>query len=209
MEINNIAVGNRIKSIRFDMGATMEEFGKAFNTSKGTVNNWEKGRNLPNKENLLKIAKIGNMTVDQLLYGEYSQSRYNWEYIQNFLTKTRDKLDEEAFLNTKKAIDTAFFVRLDLNDIINIYNYNVDKSNSNPAKDLNGIKEFYEFQANLLEEYISTLEHTPQNMDMIMDLEIEANFSRRYIDKIERYQKTGIWSEDYSEELQKFKSNQN
>ena len=55
MEVNNIEVGNRIKSIRLDQGATMEEFGKAFNTSKGTVNNWEKGRNLPNKENLLKI----------------------------------------------------------------------------------------------------------------------------------------------------------
>ena len=30
MEVNNIEVGNRIKSIRLDQGATMEEFGKAF-----------------------------------------------------------------------------------------------------------------------------------------------------------------------------------
>ncbi len=42
LEMDNVAVGSRIKSIRLDEGATMEEFGKAFNTSKGTVNNWEK-----------------------------------------------------------------------------------------------------------------------------------------------------------------------
>ncbi|MDK6972735.1 hypothetical protein [Streptococcus constellatus] len=90
-----------------------------------------------------------------------------------------------------------------MNDIINIYNYNV--GNSVPAKDLNGIKEFYKTQANFLEEYISSLDYTHQNMDMIMDLEIEANFNRRYVDKIERYQKTGIWAEDYLEELEKFK----
>ena len=46
------------------------------------------------------------------------------------------------------------------------------------------------------------------NMDMIMDLEIEANFNRRYIDRIDRYQKTGIWAEDYLEELEKFKKSQ-
>lgn len=203
--IDKKAVGLRIKSIRQEKGMTLEEFGKLFGAGKGLVSRWENGLSIPNAERLKSIAKIGDITVNQLLNGEYAQSRYNWEYVHNFLSKIRDTIDEQAFLNTKKAIDSAFFVRLDLNDIIHLYNYNVNKSNHNQAKDLNGVKEFYEFQANILEEYISTLEHTNQNMDMIMDLEIEANFNRRYIDKIERYQKTGVWSEDYSEELQKFK----
>lgn len=60
-------VGEKIKSIRLSLGDTMERFGERFNTSKGTVNNWEKGRNLPNKENLLIIAKLGNITVEELL----------------------------------------------------------------------------------------------------------------------------------------------
>lgn len=34
-----------------------------------TVFNWEKGRNLPNKENLKAISEIGKITVDELLYG--------------------------------------------------------------------------------------------------------------------------------------------
>lgn len=204
--IDKKAVGLRIKSIRQEKGMTLEEFGKLFGAGKGLVSRWENGLSLPNAERLKAIAKIGDITVSQLLNGEHSQSRYNWEYIQNYLSKN-NKVDEKALLNTKKAIDSAFFIKLDLNDIIHLYNYNINQTD--PAKDLNGIKEFYKFQANLLEEYVSTLDHTPQNMDMIMDLEIEANFSRRHIDQIERYQKTGVWSEDYSEELKKFMNKSN
>lgn len=63
----NSAIGRKIKNIRLSLGLTMEEFGKNFHTSKGTVNNWEKGRNLPNKENLKAISDLGNITVESLL----------------------------------------------------------------------------------------------------------------------------------------------
>lgn len=66
----NKSLGERIKSIRLEKGYTMEDFGKLFKTSKGTVNNWEKGRNNPNRENLKKIAEIGSITVEELLYGD-------------------------------------------------------------------------------------------------------------------------------------------
>lgn len=45
-------LGKQIRVIRVSLGETMEQFGQRFNTSKGTVNNWEKGRNAPNKANL-------------------------------------------------------------------------------------------------------------------------------------------------------------
>ncbi|HGA1369507.1 TPA: helix-turn-helix domain-containing protein, partial [Streptococcus suis] len=43
----SMELGERIKVIRVSLGETMEQFGERFNTSKGTVNNWEKGRNAP------------------------------------------------------------------------------------------------------------------------------------------------------------------
>lgn len=43
-------VRKQIRSLRLSLGETMEEFGTRFNTSKGTINNWEKGRNLPKKK---------------------------------------------------------------------------------------------------------------------------------------------------------------
>ena len=69
LDINKKEVGLRIKNIRLELGETLEEFGKRFKTSKVTVFNWEKGRNLPNKSNLKAIADIKNKTVEYLLYG--------------------------------------------------------------------------------------------------------------------------------------------
>ena len=60
--------GERIKDIRLELGETLEEFGEHFNTSKATVFNWEKGRNLPNKSNLKKIAEIGGVSIHELTY---------------------------------------------------------------------------------------------------------------------------------------------
>lgn len=60
-------IGNKIKLIRLSLGESMEAFGARFNTSKGTVNNWEKNRNLPNKRNLKLIADLGNISVAELL----------------------------------------------------------------------------------------------------------------------------------------------
>lgn len=87
MEIDNKIVGERIKKIRLSLGQSMEAFGENFNTSKGTVNNWEKGRNLPNKKNLKAIAKLGDMSVEELLHGKVS------DYF-------KDKKNHEVFLDT-------------------------------------------------------------------------------------------------------------
>ena len=58
--------GERIKDIRLELGETLEQFGERFNTSKATVFNWEKGRNLPNKSNLKKVSEIGGVSVEEL-----------------------------------------------------------------------------------------------------------------------------------------------
>lgn len=68
MDITNIVVGQRIKKLRLELGESMEQFGKRFNTSKGTVNNWEKGRNFPNKQNLLKLAQLAETSVEDFMF---------------------------------------------------------------------------------------------------------------------------------------------
>lgn len=85
-------VGQKIKTIRLDNGLTMEQFGKLFNTSKGTVNNWEKGRNLPNKENLVIISEMGGQSVTELLDNNDSISLTISEY--NRLKEIERKYNE-------------------------------------------------------------------------------------------------------------------
>ena len=60
-------LGQKIKQIRKQCGLTMIEFGKALNVTNVTVCRWENGQRLPNVFTILKIAKMGNMTVEEFL----------------------------------------------------------------------------------------------------------------------------------------------
>lgn len=83
--INNKRVGKKIKQLRLSLGESMEQFGMRFNTSKGTVNNWEKGRNLPNKKNLKEIASLSNTSVNILLKGDSTTVPFIFPEIKEIL----------------------------------------------------------------------------------------------------------------------------
>jgi len=72
-----ISTGERIKAIRILMGKTQADFAFSINkklgsdgtVTRGTVNNWEHGRNLPNKRRLKSISDVANVSIDFLLNG--------------------------------------------------------------------------------------------------------------------------------------------
>lgn len=71
MDIDKKRVGNMIKKIRISHGLTMEEFGtKVDNAHKSLVSKWEKGMSLPNNNRLKIIADLGQISIEEVLYGE-------------------------------------------------------------------------------------------------------------------------------------------
>nr|DAT02565.1 MAG TPA: helix-turn-helix domain protein [Caudoviricetes sp.] len=66
-KIERELVGQRIKQVRKQCGLTMIEFGKALNVTNVTVCRWENGQRISNVFTILKIAKMGNMTVEEFL----------------------------------------------------------------------------------------------------------------------------------------------
>lgn len=89
MEIDKQAVGNRIRQIRQELKLSMEKFGKLIgDLPRSTVNNWERGINLPKTETLHQIAEIGHVTNEYLLYGTQEN-----QYILEMLQKKAGKLD--------------------------------------------------------------------------------------------------------------------
>lgn len=90
-------VGERIKAIRLNRGETMEEFGAIFNTSKGTVNNWEKNRNMPNKRNLARIASLGGITPIELVMGSGLNFIETKEYVTELLEDILERGDDKDF----------------------------------------------------------------------------------------------------------------
>lgn len=68
--INKKQVGRRILSIRKRRNLTLIDFAKKIGAGKSSVSDWEKGFRLPPEATLTKIAIMGNITVDKLLYGD-------------------------------------------------------------------------------------------------------------------------------------------
>lgn len=190
-EVDKKILGQRIKAIRLDKGMTLEEFGKLFGTSKSIVSRWESGISSPNPERLKTIAKVGDMTVSQLLHGELGGSHYNWEKIEEMLVNifNGQKIDKLALTNTQNIIDKAFFLNFGLEEIINIYLF--QSNTETPIKSLEDLQDYFEQTAEGLSNYLEN-----STADSRMDLEIQIAFANNYANKIKRYLKTGDWSSD-------------
>lgn len=133
--INKKQVGARIKDIRLSLGESMEQFGARFNTSKGTVNNWEKGRNLPNRKNLKEIALISDTSVSVLLKGKtaympfcfpdlvdiFSNPDYYVTICRDMIIKnTPDNYQEDLYFMLTTGVVTIL-KKVNIND--NIYDF--------------------------------------------------------------------------------------
>lgn len=89
----HISVGRRIRSIRLKNGMSMSSFGTTIdNVKSGVVSNWENGKQLPNKLRLKKIAKLGSISVDELLDITNYQELYKLEKERNSLLEQEIQL---------------------------------------------------------------------------------------------------------------------
>ena len=100
-EIDKKEVGRRIREIRISKACTLEEFGNILNAGKSNVRKWEVGFTLPNKERQKKIAKMGKITVNELLYG-------NIEKDVEELYQRLIKLPRGEFINLMMRVSIEF-----------------------------------------------------------------------------------------------------
>lgn len=103
--VNNIdikEVGKRIKTLRQAKGLSQKEFGEQLNNAnKSLVSRWEHGKNLPNNERLKAIAAIGNITVEELLYGNIDNDDYRDDFyneVRKFINRKNGPLEEFKLL---------------------------------------------------------------------------------------------------------------
>lgn len=119
-KINKKEVGERIRKIRFSKCLTLEQFGNLFHAVKSNVQSWENGSCLPNKKRQLAIAKLGKISVNELLYGNIEKdietikvalsnlpTKERVELILGVLKETKiEEENEEKKQKKKAAIET-------------------------------------------------------------------------------------------------------
>lgn len=108
----DIILGKRIKDIRISLNYDQKRFAKEIGATVSALSNWENGRNKPNMEKLSKIAKIGDTTVEKLLYLDKLEFE---KRMRNRDTDLRELIFEELVI---------FFNELEYNE----FNYVVSES---------------------------------------------------------------------------------
>lgn len=69
MDINKF--GLFIKKLRVDNGLTQEELAQKIPIDRTAVSKWERGVTMPDSSSLLRLSKIFNVTINDLLNGDY------------------------------------------------------------------------------------------------------------------------------------------
>jgi transcriptional regulator with XRE-family HTH domain len=89
--------GARLTLLRRNRGMSQEDLGDILGISKGAVSNFEKGRNYPLPDKLVKLARYFGVTVDFLLTGP------GLEYYDNTASATNDQDQSKTISDLRRA----------------------------------------------------------------------------------------------------------
>ena len=186
--VDKIKVGERIFNIRNSLNLTLEQFGKLDNlkASKSIVLRWENGTSLPNRSRLEAIAKKGNMTVNELLYGSIDEFLdNNLVSILEYQTGNKISSNEEysiARLQFKKWLEDR---NITLENIHYIYDY-IDQNNAswNPWNiDINYLETMENIRVNMQKETYQLVEL----IEMLTEKD-RKQLTKKIISKLKTYQ---------------------
>ena len=63
----NIKIANRLLEFRKKSGLSQEELAEKLNITRQSVSKWERAESAPDTDNLIELAKIYGVTLDDLL----------------------------------------------------------------------------------------------------------------------------------------------
>ncbi len=127
---NNFA--NNLKHLRIQHDMTQEELGKKLDKDYSTIGKWENGTRSPVMEDVIKIAQIFNISLEQLIgdniiYDSLKEIKKeqldDLSALDNVLYSKKDKIDSVKNLPIEKQEIIANAVKSVL-DMIDDENYN-------------------------------------------------------------------------------------
>ena len=181
MDITNLVVGQKIKSLRLELGESMEKFGERFNTSKGTVNNWEKivfdkyiDENIkdPEEKEFIKNNFFHSSDIkNDPLMKDFTELENSSSYWEIHLESVKDDFKIKKMLETSSPIQimeyisskihTDFFEALSiLTGLLGSYNFIQSLKTENEKKTFRGLILKFQFTKQSIDNLYQILEET-------------------------------------------------
>lgn len=115
-------IGDNIKTARKNKGYTQEDFAQKLNVVRQTVSKWEKNLSVPDADIMIKISKIVDVPVNDLL--DISPLQQNDIYELTLQLEKMNELTEIRIQNHKKMIErikAALVIAIIVTILIAIY----------------------------------------------------------------------------------------
>ena len=106
--IMTIETANRLYELRKKQGLSQEELAEKLGVSRQAVSKWERSEASPDTDNLIALAKIYDLTLDELIYGEKKEKNTITE--EDPVENTEDTKGESEDLRISKSNRAKFLL---------------------------------------------------------------------------------------------------
>jgi transcriptional regulator with XRE-family HTH domain len=107
MKIMNVATANKLVNLRKSFGLSQEGLAAKLGVSRQAVSKWERAESSPDTDNLIALAGIYNMSIDELLDTDIEIAERELEEIKSY--KSVDK-KQEAWAAVGAMLAVVFFM---------------------------------------------------------------------------------------------------
>ena len=117
MDINNI--GKLLKKLRHENKWSQQELADKIPISRESISKWEKGKNIPDYQSLIRLSEIFNVSIDELLIGEKIEKKDKSIFVKKIL-----QLYEEKNKLKRRIIQVSFLVIILVFSFLSYYFFN-------------------------------------------------------------------------------------
>ena len=112
-----IETANRLYELRKKHNLSQEELAEKLGVSRQAVSKWERSEASPDTDNLISLAKIYDLSLDELIFGEKESNEENKEENREASTheNSEESKDENLFVDIDDGKDK---VKIDANGIV-------------------------------------------------------------------------------------------
>ena len=96
----NIEIANRLQKLRKENGYSQEELADKLGISRQAVSKWERAESSPDTDNLIILARLYNMSLDELLYDTESDEEIRERTKDVEEEKNEEKTSKEGIVIT-------------------------------------------------------------------------------------------------------------
>ncbi len=98
--MNPEKIGEFIKELREEKGLTQEKLGELIPIGREAISKWERGKNFPDYQSLIKLSEIFNISINELFLGEKltEENRIDIDNVIGDIYQDRNKIKKKLFI---------------------------------------------------------------------------------------------------------------